>query len=707
VGPSVQSTHLIQRRSMMNCRALVLLAFLSFSSANAASDKTKVNPIEKVIEMVGELEQKIIAEGQAAQKTYDEFAEWCEDEAKNLQFEIKTGKSEAEDLGAVIEKASSDIAVQEDEISKYSGQIASDTSDLKAATAIREKEHKIFSALEGELVDTVDTLDRAIAILEREMQSGASLVQLKSAANIGEALKMLLTASAISTEDASKLQALVQTQQGDEDDMTGAPDPAAYESKSGGIVDLLNDMLEKAEDQLAEARKVEKKSQFEYDQMKLELEDAIAFGQKEMDKAKKKKAAAEETKAVAEGELQVVNKGLAEDITQLNNIHHDCMTKAEEFEVATSSRGEELAALAKAKKIIIEATGGALLQTNGFTQETPDFLQLKMTTRTADEVKFRAVHFIKRLARKLRSSVLSQLADRMSIASSFGSSASDDPFAKIKGLINDMIETLMKEAEAEAAKKGYCDKEMSETETKKAELEDEIEGLTTKIDTKTAESKKLKEETAILSKELADLVKSQAEMDKVREEEHDEFVANKAEMEKGLEGIRLALKVLREYYAKADKGHDAAEGSASGIIGLLEVAESDFDKGLSEMVGEEETAQEEYEKTTKENEVLKATKEQDVKYKTKESKALDTAVAEASEDRSGLRTELDAVLEYYDKIKGECTAKVDSYEEIKKRREEEIAGLKEALAILEGEAVLLQESSKRTKGVFRGGRIQA
>merc|ERR1719375_985700 len=474
----------------MNCKSLVLLAFLSFSGADAARGKTQVNPIEKVIEMVGDLQQKIIAEGQAAQKTYDEFAEWCEDEAKNLQFEIKTGKAEAEDLGAVIEKASSDIAVQEDEISKYSGQIASDTSDLKAATAIREKEHKIFSALEGELVDTVDTLDRAIAILEREMQSGASLVQLKSAANIGEALKMLLTASAISVEDASKLKALVQTQQGNDDDMAGAPDPAAYESKSGGIVDVLNDMLEKAEDELAEARKVEKKSQFAYDQMKLELEDAISFAQKEMAGAKKKKAAASETMATAQGELDVVNKGLAEDITQLNNIHHDCMTKAQDFEVSTKSRGEELAALAKAKKIIIEATGGATSQTYGFDQETPEFLQLTMTTRS-DEVKFRAVKLIHSLARKLHSSVLAQLADRMAAASTFASSAGDDPFAKIKGLISEMIEKLMKEAEAEAAKKGYCDKEMSETEAKKADLEDEIEGLSTKIEEKTAEAQKL------------------------------------------------------------------------------------------------------------------------------------------------------------------------------------------------------------------------
>jgi hypothetical protein len=693
---------------MMNCRALVVLALLSLSSTDAASSKSKTNPIEKVIEMVADLQQKIIAEGQAAQKTYDEFAEWCEDEAKNLQFEIKTAKAEAEDLSATIEKAASDISIEEEEIAKYSGQLASDNSDLKAATAIREKENKIFSELEKELVDTVDTLDRAIAILEREMQAGASLVQIKSAANIAQALKMLLTATGISSEDSSRLKALVQTQEGDEDETTGAPDPAAYESKSGGIIDVLNDMLEKAESQLDEARKVETKSQFQYDKMKLELEDAIKFGQKEMDKAKKKKAAAEETKATAEGELEVVNKGLAEDITQLNNIHHDCMTKAEDFEVSTKSRGEELAALAKAKKIIIEATGGASAQTYGLAQveEAPEFVQLTMSTRS-DEAKFRAVRYIHGLARKLHSAVLMQLADRMAAASTLASTAGEDPFAKIKGLIGDMIEKLMKEAEAEAAKKGYCDKEMSETETKKTDLETEIEKLSTKIEKMSAESKKLKEEVAILSKELADLAKSQAEMDKVRNEEHEEFVANKAEMEQGLEGIRLALKVLREYYAKSDKGHDAAEGSASGIIGLLEVAESDFSKGLSDMISEEETAAVEYEKTTKENEILKATKEQDVKYKTKEAKGLDTSVSEASEDKTGLQTELDAVLEYYDKIKEECIAKVDPYEERKKRREEEIAGLKEALSILEGEAVLLQEGSKRTKGVFRGGRIQA
>merc|ERR1719262_1273932 len=126
---------------------------------------------------------------------------------------------------------------------------------------------------------------------------------------------------------------------------------------------------------------------------------------------------------------------------------------------------------------------------------------------------------------------------------------------------------------------------------------------------------------------------------------------------------------------------------------MLEVIEADFTKEIEEMVAAEEAAVEEYEKMTK---------EQDVKYKTKEAKELDTASAENTKDRDGLNVELQAVLDYYEKLKPQCIAKVPSYEEIKKRRDAEIAGLKEALAILNGEAVLLQQgSSKKLRGIGR------
>merc|ERR1719324_1517280 len=111
----------------------------------------------------------------------------------------------------------------------------------------------------------------------------------------------------------------------------------------------------------------------------------------------------------------------------------------------------------------------------------------------------------------------------------------------------------------------------------------------------TARSAKLKEEVATPQKELSALAKAQAEMDKVRAEEKAAFDVNSAEMKKGVEGVKLALKVLNEYYAKEDKAHGAAQGAGSSIIGLLEVCESDFTKGLTEMTAEEESAAADYE----------------------------------------------------------------------------------------------------------------
>merc|ERR1719453_3068580 len=245
---------------------------------------------------------------------------------------------------------------------------------------------------------------------------------------------------------------------------------------------------------------------------------------------------------------------------------------------------------------------------------------------------------------------------------------------------------------------------MAETEAKKADKEADIEKLSTQIDSMTAKSAKLKEEVATLQKELSDLARAQAEMDKIRAEEKAAFDTNSAEMEKGIKGVKLALKVLNDYYAKSDKAHSSADGAGSGIIGLLEVAESDFTKGLAEMKAAEQTAVSEYDTASKENAINKATKEQDVKYKSKESKGLDKDTSEANADKAGVQTELDAVNEYYKGIQARCVAKAETYEERVQRREAEIAGLKQAMQILEGQAVLLQRTAKRT---LRGVRAHA
>merc|ERR1719484_204452 len=147
--------------------------------------------------------------------------------------------------------------------------------------------------------------------------------------------------------------------------------------------------------------------------------------------------------------------------------------------------------------------------------------------------------------------------------------------------------------------------------------------------------------------------------------------------------------------------HSKSGGAGGSIVEILEAVESDFAKNLAIEETQEADAAAEYEKTSQENKVTKTLKEQDVKYKTQEFKALDKDISELSSDRETTNTELAAVLDYDSKIKERCIAKPETYEERKKRREAEISGLKEALSILNGEA-LVQRKKHGFAGHFLG-----
>merc|ERR1719171_820005 len=386
------------------------------------------------------------------------------------------------------------------------------------------------------------------------------MLQLKSATNVVDALSAMVQASVISSADASQLSALVQTSQEDSDSSMGSPAAAVYEGHSDGIVGVLEGMTEKADGQLEKARKTEATALQNYQMLKQSLTDEIKFANKDMDKAKKGLSESQEKKATATGDLETTEADLAEDIKTKATLHQDCMSAAEEFELSTKSRGEELKALATAKKVIAESTGGAAGQSYGLNQLS--FLQI---ASGADLAKAEAVRFIRDLSRKNKSPALAQLASRMSSAIRLGEANGEDPFAKVKDLITNMIATLESEAEEDASQKAYCDKEMSETNAKKDELSAESDKLSTKIAQDKAASAKLKEEVATLQGELASMAKAKAEADKIRAEEKAAFDKNSAEMKMGIKGVKKALAVLKDYYAKA-ADHGSSGGAGSSII---------------------------------------------------------------------------------------------------------------------------------------------
>jgi len=120
---------------------------------------------------------------------------------------------------------------------------------------------------------------------------------------------------------------------------------------------------------------------------------------------------------------------------------------------------------------------------------------------------------------------------------------------------------------------------------------------------------------------------------------------------------------------------------------ILEVAESDFAALLTQARENESESQRKFDELMEENKVATLTKKGGVKYKNREVTQLESTVSEQSNNLESTQDELDAVLDYISKLNAQCVAKPDSYEEKKRRREEEIQGLQEALQILEGDAI--------------------
>merc|ERR1719498_1395698 len=262
----------------------------------------------------------------------------------------------------------------------------------------------------------------------------------------------------------------------DEDMEPGAPAAAVYKTHSTSIFDVLEDMKEKAESQLSELRKAEQTSQHNFDMLKQSLEDEIEADTKDMNEEKSLKAATEEQKATGEGDLAETEKELKTDKASLEETSTTCMQVAADHDATVKSINEELTAIATAEKVLKETTGGAA-------EESYSFLQVR--SKAASSLQSRAdlknaevVNMVKKLARDHHSAALAQLASRIASVIRYGNADGDDVFAKVKGLITDMIAKLEAEAKAEATEKAYCDEEMAKTEAKKSELEGVISKLT-------------------------------------------------------------------------------------------------------------------------------------------------------------------------------------------------------------------------------------
>merc|ERR1719482_136858 len=621
---------------------------------------------------------KAIAEKDKEIKLFKEYMSWCKDTTTDKKHEIITATDEIERLEATIMK--NDVAAKElsDKVKAIDEDIAMWSQDKDAATEVREKEYADYMETNTDYTESIDALGKAIVALS------------KSQGSVPQAM-MLLQQIASEHRVPDSAQDLMQTLLADDAEQPTNPPVAAYESQSGGIVKIMEDLQAKFEEERAALQQEEMEGKHSFDMLELELSDQIAYGTKERDAKAAKANEHKATVAEAKGELATQKTILAEAETYLADLTTQCTLKSEAFEGRQKMRAEELEAISKAIEIISGSAVKGSAEKHLPTLVQKSFVHLRSSSRSSQQQ--RAAKLLKARGARLGSDRLSLLAVKVE----------SDPFAKVIDMIKSLITKLKEEAAAESAHKAWCDEELKNNKLTRDEKTEEVEMLNAKVDEINAAIDKLTADIQSNEEAMAELDKTMKEATEVRLKEKAKNEETIADAKAALEAVAMALKVLKEFYAKAaasllqhrspaddapesfsNEAYTGQQGASKGVVGMLEVIQSDFARLESETSSDEALAAKEYETLMDESAVDRETKRVENVKMGRQVTAKERDLTATTKDLKATQDKLAAAQEYFDKLKPDCIEEGLSFEERAKMRQEEIDSLKEAFDILDG-----------------------
>merc|ERR1719189_1316968 len=608
---------------------------------------------------------------------------------KRPSVEKKRSIAQAEEtievLKADIAKYTSVAARLTKQIAGHEADIAAWTGDEKAATKVRHLEKTDYDTLHKDISESVDALQRAILVLKKQSHDrpqAAALAQVS-------ALQQLRL---VPSEAKKTLNLFLQTAEEPEGLAVSAPEAYGYEFQSHGVIEMLEKLLDKFIEERTALEKAEMNTKHSFDMLMQDLEAQTEQATQDREEKAETKAKTLQAKADAEGDLCDTTTTKEADEKYLADLVATCEQKASDFESRQQLRSEEIEAVNKAIEIISSnaVSGNADTYLPKLAQVSNTALAQLRASGSASLPQQRVAEYLSGRAHDLHSRVLSALAVRVA----------DDPFAKVKKMIKDLIVRLMEEANEEAEHKGWCDTELSTNEQTRKEKTQAVEVLHAEIDQLEASIAKLTEDIGELTAAVAALQADMAKATKLRQEEKAKNEQTIKDAGEAQTAVAQALTVLKEFYAKAgdatalvqqtppsifDSPYQGMQSENGGVIGMLEVIESDFARLEADTTAAEATAQKNYDTFMTDSKVDVAAKETDIEHKTAKKQDQNQALTTKRSDLEGTQKELDAALAYFDKLKPSCVDAGVSYDARVARRKEEIESLQEALRILNGE----------------------
>lgn len=692
--------------------ASIRRAFAALTVVGASA----VTPIDKVINLIENMKSETEADGRSEAAAYGKFACFCKKTTGTKAGSIKKENDNIDSLSADIGDKTQSKADDSTELAKRKADELKLKAELAESESILEKDTSEYQVEEADYSKAISSMKSAIKAM-KDSGAGASLLSVQEGLS-----QTLALADAMNIMPAPKRKAIASFLQGK---ATVDPDDPDYKYHSNDIADLLGKMLgefkankKTLDEEFAKAKKAAE----EYQASK---RTAISGNADAMESLSKSIAKLEKEIATHRIDLLNSQSTLKDDEDYLKDLTGRCEARADDFDQRSSMRNDEITALTTALKVLKDKVSPAdavneramLIQkpkeevpvvavvAAKSSQKPISLLQDVLMKHHAkslrggsslEDKKKHAIAMLNAEGQRLNSLVLTSLVAQ----------SAADPFKKVKGLIQKLIERLLTESKNEASKKGFCDTELGKARkdrdfrrTESKDISADLASLEAKEDALTEEikslTKALKNENIALKEETEDRASEKAANLQTLQTAKD-----------GHEAVSEALLVLRSFYKQAAKAsflqaspvaEDAANpgsseftGSYSGnqsgsqaVLALLETIQSDFDRTLRTTEAAEKEAHREFVKFNQAARSSIASKETKTELDQQDLKSTKTKIKSKFDDLRATVELLDNAFKELEELQPTCVDTGMSYSERVKKREEEMAALKKALCMLD------------------------
>lgn len=647
-----------------------------------------VSPVQKVIQLLTGMTQKGTDEMHAEQRLFATYSQWCDDTLSDLKTQIASVTDTIAKESAQVEEHEDTLRTLALAIQGAVTEIGSLELEKKNATEARENGRTGYVMAHKDFTESIQALENAIKFLQRQAhdRNQASLVQVRGLLELG-----------LIPQDTKRALGLFLQQHQPEDvefdlaTSSSSSEANAYEFQSTGVVDMLQRLLVKFQGERTNLETEEQKSSHAHNLLVSDLDARVESKSAAQAQMQMRSSTTKEAHEEVSQSLELHKVELAKDQTAESETTSLCAQKRADFDARQKLRSEELDAISKAREILSSevVAGNEAKYAGGSTASSAALPQLRSDSMTTPQM---ALRFLSTRAKELKSAVLAQFVTR----------AAADPFVKVKGLIEDLITRLQEEAISEVTAKAWCDKELATNDQTRKLKTDKVAELHADVDSLRATIATLGEEIADASTEVAKARAEEAEATDLRTKTKAQNTEAIADAREAQTAVAQAVAVLKEFYASAagatvlmqerrrqtppppifDSPYNGQQGRNQGVIGLLEVIQSNFAQLEAETLKGEAAAQAEYEKLASDITVMVAGNERDIKNKHSQMVHEKEQLMAAEQDLEDTQKELASAVDYLEQLKPTCVNTGVTFGERDGARAKEIEALQEALAIL-------------------------